>query len=67
MIKAIEYRMNQLELFNQQLVDIKSKSGDDTDLMHIYFENEARLNELSTLLEYIKTPKVAKNEVKNSI
>ncbi len=65
-IRAIEYRLNQLLTLNEQLVEIQNTKSDDVDIMHVYFENEARINELSTLLEYIKTTKVSKNAIKNS-
>lgn len=55
LVKAINYRLEQLELFNQQLVDLNK--NDDADLMHIYFENEARMSELNSLLEFINSKK----------
>lgn len=57
-VKAIQFRMNQLETLNQQLIEIKSSKKAEEGLTHIFFENESRLNELSTLLEYIQTPKL---------
>lgn len=51
MLRAIRYRINQLETFNTQLIDINQEN--DEDLLHVYMENEARLSELNSLLEYL--------------
>lgn len=67
-IKAIKYRMNQLEIFNEQILEISQNGKEESkSLKHIFFENEARLNELSTLLEYITNPELGRNETENII
>lgn len=55
LVKAINYRIDQLNIFNDQLTEL-NKNSDKKDLMHIFFENEARINELTTLLEYLYGP-----------
>lgn len=56
-IKAINFRLNMLETFNKELSSITITSNDGEGLMHIYFENEARMSELSSLLDYIQSEK----------
>lgn len=61
-VKAISHRIDQLDKFNEQLIVLQETK--QQDLMHIYFENEARLNELVTLLEYINEER-AKHDKQN--
>lgn len=50
-VKALKYRINQLEVFNERMIELQ-KEG-DRDLLHVFMENEARLNELHILLDYV--------------
>lgn len=51
-VKALKYRIKQLEMLNDSL--IASQKETDKDLLYVFMENEARLNELIALLEYIE-------------
>jgi len=54
-LKALNNRIDRLEEYNDQIVKLAENSNND--IMHLFFENEARISELIALLDYINEGK----------